>query len=242
MSASSAIAPAGSSGPESGVALVACTDVARTYGRGDSAVVAVHGVTCALGPGARVALTGASGSGKSTLLHLMAGLERPTAGTLTWPGLGGSPSGRPSLVGVVFQGPSLLPALDVVENVALPLVLAGLADREARASAIQALARLGVGELGPKLPEELSGGQAQRVAVARVLAGRPALILADEPTGQLDSATGSHVLEVLLEAADELGAALVVSTHDPAVAAHLRVEWRMQDGAMRDPASTGSRR
>lgn len=212
--------------------LVHCSGAARTYGRGSAAVVAVREVTCTVSRGMRLALTGPSGSGKSTLLHLMAGLERPTAGTVSWPGLGGDPSGRPGLVGVVYQGPSLLAPLDVAENVALPLVLAGRRPAQARQDALEALARLDLGELAERLPEELSGGQAQRVAVARVLAGRPSLILADEPTGQLDAATGAHVLDVLLQAADESGAALVVSTHDPAVAGRLTLQWRLRDGAL----------
>ena len=210
--------------------LVQCTDVSRTYGAGATAVVAIHGVTCEVAVRARIALTGPSGSGKSTLLHLMAGLERPTHGTVDWPGLGGVPAGRPGLVGVVFQGPSLLPPLDVVENVALPLVLAGTGDKEARGLALDALARLELDHLQNKLPEELSGGQAQRVAVARVLAGRPRLVLADEPTGQLDRDSGKHVMDVLLSAVDELDIALVVSTHDPDVAGRLDQVWRVRDG------------
>ena len=161
---------------------------------------------------------GPSGSGKSTLLHLLAGLDRPTADG-RWPA-SGRPAVRPGL-GVVFQGPSLVPALDVVENVALPLLLAGVDEPEAVERAAAALDRLELGGLAGALPEELSGGQAQRVAVARVLAGRPGPVLADEPTGQLDRDERDQVVDVLLAAADELGAALVVSTHDEAVAARL---------------------
>lgn len=212
--------------------LVRCIGVARTYGSGANAVVAIHGVSCSIYPRMRVALTGPSGSGKSTLIHLMAGLDRPTAGTVQWPALDGDPLGRPGLIGVVFQGPSLLPPLNVLENVALPLVLAGRTDSDARANARDALALLELDDLANKLPEELSGGQAQRVSIARVLAGRPALILADEPTGQLDRATGEHVIDVLLEAAGELGAALVVNTHDRNVAARLDAQWKLRDGAM----------
>jgi ABC-type lipoprotein export system ATPase subunit len=220
-------------------ALVSCDQVGRTYGSGPSAVVAVHGVSCTVLGMDRVALVGPSGSGKSTLLHLMAGLEPASAGTIRWPALDGNPSGRPGLVGMVFQGPSLLPALDVVENVALPLVLAGFHDAEARDRAESALRRLDLAGLGSKWPEELSGGQAQRVAVARVLAGSPALILADEPTGQLDGTTGAHVLDVLLQAATELGAAVVISTHDPAVAGRLDTIWRMRDGSIKPSGAAG---
>jgi putative ABC transport system ATP-binding protein len=136
------------------------------------------------------------------------------------------------VLGVVFQGPSLIPALNVVENVALPLLLASAAQDEAMDRALGALDRLGVGQLGGKLPEELSGGQAQRVAVARVLACRPSLILADEPTGQLDHEAGDRVVSVLLEAAEELGAALLVATHDPTVSKRLGKRWRMVDGRL----------
>jgi ABC-type lipoprotein export system ATPase subunit len=212
--------------------LVRCEGVARTFGSGAAAVVALHGATCDVLAGQRIALTGPSGSGKSTLLHLMAGLDDPTAGVLTWPALGERAALRPGPVAVVFQGPSLLPVLDVVENVALPLVLGGATDRHARAEAQYALDLLGVGGLAAKLPEELSGGQAQRVAVARALAGRPRLVLADEPTGQLDHVNGAAVVDALLAAAGEADAALVLCTHDPLVAEHLPDRWRMADGRL----------
>lgn len=211
--------------------LVRCQGAARTYGAGDAAVVAVHGATCEVRTGDRIAITGPSGSGKSTLLHLMAALEEPTTGRVTWPGLARGPV--PDQVGVVFQGPSLIPALDVVENTALPLVLAGHPEEPARQRALDSLALVTATGLAGKLPEELSGGQAQRVAVARVLASAPRLILADEPTGQLDRATGRHIVDVLLTTADVLGAALVVTTHDPTVARQLTEQWSMHDGRLR---------
>jgi ABC-type lipoprotein export system ATPase subunit len=211
--------------------LALCRDVARTFGQGPIAVVAVHGATCVLRPGDRVALTGPSGSGKSTLLHLVAGLDRPTSGEVSWPAIGSIDELRPGPVGIVFQGPSLLPPLDVIENVALPLVLAGTPDVEARASATEALRHLGLDALAAKLPDELSGGQAQRVAVARALAGRPRLILADEPTGQLDHDTGVGVIEALLAAATA-DTALLVTTHDPRVAGHFDDVWAMEEGRL----------
>ncbi|MDQ1580548.1 MAG: hypothetical protein QOD05_1323 [Microbacteriaceae bacterium] len=204
----------------------------HTYGSGSTAVVAVRGVTCAIDAGARIALTGPSGSGKSTLLHMIAGLERPTRGEVEWPGLGGHPAGRPHEVGVIFQGLSLIPSLDAMQNVALPLVLGGLPHEEAQARALESLGRLHLEAFAHKLPDELSGGQSQRVAVARVLATAPKLILADEPTGQLDHSAGPHVIEVLVEAADQLGAALVVSTHDPIIAARFPTRWTMHDGVL----------
>ena len=149
-----------------------CHPVLRT-GTGDRRRRA-RSVTChGARPDARIALTGPSGSGKSTLLHLLAGLDTPTSGIVTWPAWAVTAGPAPGEVGLVFQGPSLIPALDVVENVALPLLFAGLPEPEATERAVTALARLGITDLAAALPEELSGGQAQRVAVARVLAARP---------------------------------------------------------------------
>lgn len=218
-------------------ALVVCDAVSRTFRRGGVEVDAVRTATCSVRPGMRVALTGPSGSGKSTLLHLLAGLDDPTGGAVSWPGLGSSPR-QPGAVGVVFQGPSLVAALDVIENVALPLSLAGRGQDEATRRARAALDRLRIDDLGRKLPDEISGGQAQRVAVARVLAAGPRLILADEPTGRLDRAAGDLVLDVLLETSNELGAALLVSTHDPLVADRLGEHWRMDDGRLVDGVTT----
>jgi ABC-type lipoprotein export system ATPase subunit len=219
-------------------ALAICHRVSRVFGTGPGAVVAVHGTSCVIDPDARVAIIGSSGSGKSTLLHLIAGLEQPTAGSVTWPGLPPAPN-RAFQIGVVFQSPSLVPALTVAENTALPLVLAGTPDGESQTRAAEALAAVGLDDLAGKLPEELSGGQGQRVAVARVLAQRPRLVLADEPTGQLDRATGQRLIEVLLDTAARIGAALVVSTHDRAVADRLDTHWYMFEGRLH--TSTGER-
>jgi ABC-type lipoprotein export system ATPase subunit len=212
--------------------LVFCDEVSRTFGTGSAAVVAVHGTSCTVAGGARIAIAGPSGSGKSTLLHLMAGLERPTRGEVSWPGLPTVPDLRAHEIGVVFQSPSLLPSLDVAENTGLPLVIAGISRSECEERVAEALDLVGVAALAAKLPEEISGGQAQRVAVARVLAQRPRLILADEPTGQLDHAAGRRLLDALLVAADRLGAALVVTTHDRAVAERLDTHWTMHEGRL----------
>ena len=212
--------------------LVRMREVARTFGRGSGAVVAVHGITCDIEPGDQIALTGPSGSGKTTLMHLIGGLDRPTAGTVEWPGIGTHRQLRPGPVAIVFQSPSLLPPLDVAENVALPLLLQGFDRATAAATAAAALERLGLEHLSGSLPEELSGGQAQRVAAARVLAGRPQLILADEPTGQLDHANGALVIDALIEAACHAGAALIVNTHDQQVAQRLRTTWSMSSGRL----------
>ncbi len=212
--------------------LAHATGVARTFGTGSAAIVAVHDVDCSIRPGDRIALMGPSGSGKTTLLHLLAGLDQPTAGIVEWPDIGSIGDLRPGPVAVVFQAPSLLPPLDVIENVALPLLLAGADRQDATARALEALTRLGLDNLKAKLPEELSGGQAQRVAIARVLADRPKLILADEPTGQLDHRSGAAVIDALIAAAIHTGAALVVNTHDPAVAKRLNIRWSMANGTL----------
>lgn len=213
-------------------ALAVCDRAGRTYSRGETAVVALHDATCAIYSGQQIALMGPSGSGKSTLVHLIAGLDNPTVGTVAWPKLGRREDLRPGPIGIVFQAPSLLPPLDVIENVALPLLLRGLDEGVARESAYDSLARLDLLGLAEKLPEELSGGQSQRVAIARVLASRPQLILADEPTGQLDHETANHVITILLQAAVESGAALLINTHDPVVADRLEIRWTMTDGRL----------
>lgn len=203
----------------------------RCFGAGTGTVVAVRGVTVTASCHDRIALTGPSGSGKSTLLHLLAGLDEPTAGTISWSCA--EPNAARPAVGLVFQGRSLVPNLNVIENVCLPMLFAGHPEHEATTRAHEALTRLGIGALSGALPDALSGGQAQRVAIARVLAGAPRLILADEPTGQLDHAAAALVIDVLLRAADELGAALIVSTHDPVVARRLPTQWAMRDGRLR---------
>ncbi|MCU1456099.1 MAG: transporter ATP-binding protein [Actinomycetia bacterium] len=223
--------------------LVRCERVAKTYGSGGSAVVALHGVSCEIGPGQQLAIMGPSGSGKSTLLHLIAGLDTPTSGSVTWPAFGPRRSLRPANIALVLQGPSLLPPLDVVENVAFPLLLVGIDEGEANDRARAALARLDLAGLANKLPEELSGGQAQRVAIARALAQGPRLLLADEPTGQLDHGTATAVVDTLIEAAAHTGAAMVVSTHDPAVGERFAGCWRVADGRLsvdEMPASTST--
>ena len=218
--------------------LALCERVDRTYGRGTAATVALAPTDCAVHEGDRIALVGPSGSGKSTLLHLLAGLDTPSRGQVTWPAIGAREDLQPGRVAVIFQGPSLLPALTVLENVALPLVLEGARDGAARGEARDALNRLGLGELADKLPEEISGGQAQRVAAARALAGHPLLILADEPTGHLDRASGAIVVDVLLAAARHSGAALVVATHDRTVAERFPMRWHMHSGELTGSPTT----
>jgi putative ABC transport system ATP-binding protein len=212
--------------------LVRAVGVARSFGTGPAAVVAVHDVDCAIRPGERIALVGPSGSGKTTLLNLIAGLDEPTTGVVEWPGIGTIAQLRPGPIAVVFQAPSLLPPLDVTENVALPLLLAGTDRDEAHRRALDALALLDLEDVATRLPEEISGGQAQRVAIARVLADHPRLVLADEPTGQLDRRNGAAVIDALVAAAGHTGAALLVNTHDPAVAERLDRRWSMARGTL----------
>jgi ABC-type lipoprotein export system ATPase subunit len=217
--------------------VIECANLSRTFGAGATAVHAVRDVTCRIPPRARIAVTGPSGSGKSTLLHLIAGLDAPTAGSVQWPALHDR-HGHPTVIGMVFQGPSLLPSLDVTENVAIPLLFAGQSDDAAMCQALAALKLVGISELAAKLPDELSGGQAQRVAIARVLAARPKVILADEPTGQLDHHTADRAITVLLDTAISIGAAVIISTHDPAVADRLPDHWVMGDGRLDTHSNT----
>lgn len=218
--------------PLTNSALVIAHGLQRSYRRGGTDVVALREASCTVLPNDRIALVGRSGSGKSTLLHLLGGLDVPTAGEITWPALGKREALRPSLVSFVFQTPSLLPALTAVENVELPLLLGTADPSRTRRDALEALARLELSHLADKLPEELSGGQAQRVAVARALVTRPQLVLADEPTGQLDRPTAQHLLDTLLAALAGTGAALVVATHDRAVAERLEHTWHMEHGTL----------
>ncbi|MBI1219888.1 MAG: ATP-binding cassette domain-containing protein [Rhodobacteraceae bacterium] len=210
--------------------LVRAEGLWKHFDSADSVEV-LRDISCAVAPGDRVALVGPSGSGKSTLLHIFAGLAEPSRGRIAWPALGARDGLMPAKVQVVFQAPSLYPPLDVRDNVALPLLLAGSRDgTKDRAEAL--LARFGLADLAAKLPEELSGGQAQRVAMARALSIAPALILADEPTGQLDSATARTFLDTVLEIAAESGSAVVLATHDPAIARRMDRVWMIDHGSL----------
>ncbi len=221
----------------SDLAVARCVAVGRTFGTGDRAVVALHDATCSVQSGDRVAITGPSGSGKSTLLHLLAGLESPTAGQISWPALGGHPRDGAHRVGLVFQAPSLIPSLTVLENVELPMLITDTTAPEATERAQAALELLDLGNLRHDLPQDLSGGQAQRVVIARVLAARPRLILADEPTSSLDRDTAAHVADVLVQVSEEIGAALVIATHDPAIGSRKSTVWPVHDGRLHAPAT-----
>ncbi|WP_432493612.1 ABC transporter ATP-binding protein [Kineococcus auxinigenes] len=206
------------------------------YGDGPGATRALDGVDVSLRPGESVAVTGPSGSGKTTLLHCLAGIVRPTAGSVQLEGADLAAMGdarrtvlRRSAFGFVFQSGQLLAELPAQENAALPLMLAGVDRRTATARARDVLAALGLAGLQDRRPGQLSGGQAQRVAIARALVGSPKVVFADEPTGALDQGTGEEVLGTLTGAVRAAGAALVVVTHDPAVA-----RWCGRTLAMRD--------
>jgi putative ABC transport system ATP-binding protein len=182
-----------------------------------------------------LAIAGPSGSGKSTLLGLIAGLDQPTAGRIEVAGVeitaldeDGLARFRRDRIGYVFQSFHLLPTLTAAENVAVPLELAGETDAAARAAAL--LAEVGLAERAHHYPVQLSGGEQQRVAVARAMARRPALLLADEPTGNLDSATGKQIIELLVGMNRRLGATLVLVTHDTALAAHADRVVTLRDG------------
>jgi ABC-type lipoprotein export system ATPase subunit len=204
--------------------------VERTYRKGNDFFSALAPATCRVWPGDRIALVGPSGSGKSTLLNVMAGLDRPSSGRIAWPALGIVESLRPAKLAFVFQMPSLMPALSVLENIELPLLL-GMTSAPANL-AMAALDRFGLSHLADKLPEQLSGGQAQRVAIARAIAGEPRLLLADEPTSQLDHATATQVLDAVLSHFAGKETAIIVATHDIDVAARMDRIWRMQHGVL----------
>lgn len=212
--------------------LVVGKGLGRDFRDGNAGLVRVlSDVDCEIVSGARIALVGPSGSGKSTLLHILGGLDKPTAGTVEWPGLGSFEELRPRHIGFVFQTPSLFPALTAVQNVELPLILGGKVPTD-NATAISLLDAFGLAEVADKLPEELSGGQAQRVAMARALVIGPKLILADEPTGQLDSVTAQLFFDVLLKRLEATDVALVIATHDEAVAARMATRWTMDHGRL----------
>jgi ABC-type lipoprotein export system ATPase subunit len=218
--------------------LVRCRGAARTFGHGSAAVVGLHDVSCEVRAGQRIVITGPSGSGKSTLLHLLGGIDSPTVGTVDWPALGSPAAWRPGVVGVVLQAAPLIPELTALENVALPLLLGGVEERAALDAALASLADLRLEDVAGHLPDELSGGQAQRVSAAQALATRPRLILADEPTGQLDRDNAEQLIGALLGRAAALHAALVVTTHDSAVAAAFADRWTMVDGSLQPETTT----
>jgi putative ABC transport system ATP-binding protein len=219
--------------------IVSAEDLFRTYGEGEAAVHALDGVSVAFPAGELTAIMGPSGSGKSTLMHLLAGLDRPTAGKVVIDGIElGTLSDdaltelRRDRLGFIFQAFNLLPVLNAEENIVLPLSIAGRKpDRE---WLDQLVDTVGLRDRLSHRPAELSGGQQQRVAVARALASRPAVIFADEPTGNLDSHASGEVLELLRRSVDDLGQTVIMVTHDPDAAAYADRIVELADGRIVD--------
>jgi ABC-type lipoprotein export system ATPase subunit len=219
--------------------LVEGKDVARRFSQGGSDILALRPASFAIRSADRIALLGRSGSGKSTLVHLIAGLDAPTGGALSWPALARDSALRPTYIGIVFQAPSLIPTLSVIENVEVPLRIGGRISSP-RTLAMAALEALGLASLADKVPGELSGGQAQRVALARAIALKPRLILADEPTGQLDQSIARQTVNTLLDSLEGNDTAVVVATHDPSVAERMKTTWLMDHGELRLSAEMAS--
>jgi predicted ABC-type transport system involved in lysophospholipase L1 biosynthesis ATPase subunit len=215
-------------------------DLTKTYGRADAPVHALRGISLEVRRGERIALLGKSGSGKSTLLNLLGGLDQPTSGSLE---VNGSDLAqlrsrdlarhRLTTVGMIFQSFNLVPSRTALDNVALPLIFAGRPARERKVTARQALEAVGLGERLYHRPAELSGGEQQRVSIARALVNEPALLLADEPTGNLDSATTAEIVTLLTSHVSTHGTTLILVTHDEELARRCtdRVV-RLRDGSL----------
>jgi putative ABC transport system ATP-binding protein len=223
-------------------AAVALSGVNLSLGRGATRVHILRDIDLNIGPGQAIGLLGPSGSGKSTLLMVMTGLERPDSGSVMVAGEALQQLDEDALarfrgrnIGIVFQGFHLIPTMTALENVAVPLELAGVADALSRAGA--ELAAVGLGERLHHYPAELSGGEQQRVALARALAPDPAILVADEPTGNLDEATGSEIIELLFRGHRQRGTTLVLVTHDMALAARCDRVLHMHSGRIESRAT-----
>jgi putative ABC transport system ATP-binding protein len=220
--------------------MITLEHVSKLYGPPDAQQVkALDDVSISIGAGEQVSLIGASGSGKSTLLNLIGGIDAPSLGTITVGGHDITRIGdrgitmlRREMIGIVFQFFNLMPTLSVVENVMLPAELAGKSERASRDRAMELLGAVGMAQRATHRPNELSGGEMQRTAIARALVNHPKILLADEPTGNLDSHNGEVVLELLHRIAREEGLTLVMATHDPSVARQAGRVVEMKDGKM----------
>jgi putative ABC transport system ATP-binding protein len=212
-------------------------DVTRTYGHGPTATAALRGVTFSVAPGQLVALRGRSGSGKTTLLNVVGGLDSPDGGTVRVAGQDVTTMGerdrmrlRRETVAYIFQSFGLLPVLSAAENVGVPLRIAGVAPRDREERVALMLSVVGLADHARQRPGELSGGQQQRVAIARALAARPALLLADEPTGQLDTETGRQIMRLLRAVVRSEGVTALVATHDPVLIGLADSVLELEDG------------
>jgi putative ABC transport system ATP-binding protein len=216
---------------------VELTDITRTYGEGATRFVALHELSLQIPAGGMTALLGRSGSGKSTLLNLIGAVDQPTSGRIAIAGreISGLSQADLALVrrrslGYVFQAFHLLPSLSVFDNVAVPFTLDRALDAPARQRIIDLLARLGLADKRDRYPDELSGGQQQRVAIARAVVHQPKLVLADEPTGNLDVEAGAVILDLLAELKDELGITIIMATHSEEAAGRCGRRIRLEDG------------
>ena len=219
--------------------MIRCRDLCKFYQQGENQITALAGVSLEIPAGSFAAIMGPSGSGKSTLLHLIGGLDRPTSGELLVNGrlIGQMADDQLTLlrrnqIGFVFQFFNLLPTLTALENVALPFVLAGRAKVEADRRASVLLAKVGLDKRKDHLPEELSGGEIQRVAIARALSFSPPILLADEPTGNLDSKNGTAILDLLRQINQEDGCTVVMVTHSEEAASYANRKIFLRDGAV----------
>ncbi|HEX7966009.1 MAG TPA: lipoprotein-releasing ABC transporter ATP-binding protein LolD [Gammaproteobacteria bacterium] len=217
--------------------ILRCEKLVKHFQEGDYKVEVLNGVDLAVAPGERVAIVGSSGSGKSTLLHLLGGLDIPTAGTVEVQGqnlsrLSDAARGvlRNRAIGFVYQFHHLLPEFTAVENVAMPLLIRGIDPAEAEARSAELLGRVGLAQRLTHRPAKLSGGERQRAAVARALIHRPAVVLADEPTGNLDVHTGEQVYELMLELNREMGTSLILVTHDTGLAKKMQRVLHLKEG------------
>jgi predicted ABC-type transport system involved in lysophospholipase L1 biosynthesis ATPase subunit len=204
----------------------------KSYPSGDRRIEVLGGVDLLVAPGESVAIRGESGSGKSTLLHLLAGLDGPDSGTVEWADAPATPDRRARFLGMVFQSFYLIPELDALQNVLMAARMLGAPGPAERRRAGELLARVGLAARATHLPAQLSGGERQRVAVARALMNSPRLLLADEPTGNLDERTGDAVIELLLDLSRETGTALVLVTHNAAHAAKAGRMLFLHEGKM----------